>query len=179
MSNFFLIDELFSDGCQGAKIIFLLRLVMLPFAITSYLLGVTSAKFWQFAVGSTSYVVKLAIHVYIGCSVYRIELMKAHGIKASQDNILLFVEVIIVFSCTIIASIYARNILDKKIKDNAEMNAIANNLDFNPFEQIQRSKTFMNEREQRPSFSKYNPNALRLARKSQTNLNGGENNEHI
>ena len=66
MQNFFLIDELFDQGWEGVKIIAMMRLVVLPFGITNYLLGVTSAKFWQFAIGSSAYIVKLFFHLYLG-----------------------------------------------------------------------------------------------------------------
>ena len=68
MHNFFLIDEVFEqgDGWEGVKIIAMLRLIVLPFGITNYVLGVTSARFWQFALGSLAYTVKLFFHCYVG-----------------------------------------------------------------------------------------------------------------
>ena len=46
LRNFFLIDEIFEEGCEGVKIIAMMRVTLLPYGVTNYVLGVTSARFW-------------------------------------------------------------------------------------------------------------------------------------
>lgn len=67
LKNFYLIDSLFQDGKQSIKIMVMMRLAILPYHITNYLLGVTSLQFIHYAIGSCAYLYKCLLECYIGC----------------------------------------------------------------------------------------------------------------
>ena len=64
--SFMVIDKVISN--EGWRTIFLLRMTPLPFAICSYLLGVTSVKMKDYILGSLSVMFHIAIWLYIGQS---------------------------------------------------------------------------------------------------------------
>lgn len=66
--NFNMIDEIITT--EGKLIIALIRLTFAPFGITSYIMGVSSIKFWDFAVGHLSYIFMSSSLCFIGCSLY-------------------------------------------------------------------------------------------------------------
>lgn len=90
---------------------------MIPYGVSNYLLGVTQVRFWQFALGSCTYVMKLIIHCYIGCMIYKMEFQKAKGKKENTvNNALVVAEIVLVVAATIVISLYVRKILDEKIQ---------------------------------------------------------------
>ena len=51
----------------------MLRLAIVPYHITNYLLGVTCLQFTHYAIGSSAYLYKCLLECYIGCQMYMIE----------------------------------------------------------------------------------------------------------
>lgn len=51
----------------------MLRLAIVPYHITNYLLGVTCLQFYNYAIGSCAYLYKCILECYIGCQMYMIE----------------------------------------------------------------------------------------------------------
>ena len=97
-----------------------MRVIILPYGVTNYVLGVTSARFWQYAIGSTTYSVKLFFHCYVGAQIYKIETAKSKSAQqAGTDGVLFAIEVLIVIVFTILISIHARRLLDRSIRRNA------------------------------------------------------------
>ena len=66
--NFNIIDEIITE--EGKLIVALIRLTFAPFGITSYIMGVSSIKFWDFAIGHLSYIFMSSSLCFIGCSLY-------------------------------------------------------------------------------------------------------------
>jgi uncharacterized membrane protein YdjX (TVP38/TMEM64 family) len=55
---------------DGILLVSLLRLMFIPFGLTSYLLGVTSVSFWDYLIGSLVYLIKIALIVIVGCTIW-------------------------------------------------------------------------------------------------------------
>lgn len=53
---------------EGIKTVFLLRMTPIPFAVASYLLGVTSVKLKDYFLGTLAMVIHVAMWIYIGQS---------------------------------------------------------------------------------------------------------------
>jgi uncharacterized membrane protein YdjX (TVP38/TMEM64 family) len=66
--NINIIDEIITT--EGKLITALIRLTFAPFGVTSYIMGVSSIKFWDFALGHISYIVMSSSLCFIGCSLY-------------------------------------------------------------------------------------------------------------
>ena len=77
LQNFDIINSIFKSGAQSIKIIALLRLVMIPFGLTNYMLGVTSVTFVNYMTGTCSYLFKSSLHTFIGCTLYSVSSPKS------------------------------------------------------------------------------------------------------
>ena len=64
--------------------IFLVRITLLPFAISSYLLGLTSVKFHHYFVGSLAVMIHIFIWLYIGSTLTRFDNFGALGEKSVE-----------------------------------------------------------------------------------------------
>ena len=110
-------NEVFKEGYQAIKLIFMLRLIMIPFGITNYTIAcVTSVQFWKYFVGSTAIVFKCMIHTFIGASLYDISIKKNNS-DTHWDNILIIAEIVLTVLLTILMSYYAKKTVDKKIQE--------------------------------------------------------------
>ena len=56
---------------NGILFVALLRLMILPYGIVSYLLGVTCISIWDYMVGTSAYIVKIALFVIMGCGIWQ------------------------------------------------------------------------------------------------------------
>lgn len=62
------VDTMFITS--GILLVALLRLMFIPFGLTSYLLGVTSVAFWDYLIGTTSVIIKIMLIVLVGCTIW-------------------------------------------------------------------------------------------------------------
>ena len=56
---------------NGILFVALLRLMFIPFGLTSYLLGVTCISVFDYMVGTSTYIIKIILCVFLGCSIYQ------------------------------------------------------------------------------------------------------------
>lgn len=61
---FMAIDTVMEE--EGYRIIFLMRITMIPFSVMSYLLGMTAVKFKDYFIGSLPIVFHIAFFLYLG-----------------------------------------------------------------------------------------------------------------
>lgn len=113
LTNIEVIDQLFQDPNQSLKVIALMRLIMIPFGLTNYLLGVTSVSFWRYMLGSSAYIFKCSLHTYIGCTLYMVQFLKAKD--KSTENTIFMVEIIFTVILTLVVSTCAKNLLNDRL----------------------------------------------------------------
>ena len=99
----------------------LLRLMFLPFGLVSYLLGVTSVAFWSYVIGTTAYIIKIALIVIVGCTIWEAseEAAKSGNSKEAEDHeitILVF-EIAITIVITVVVTWWAKNKLEDKFDE--------------------------------------------------------------
>ena len=108
----------------------MLRLAIVPYHITNYLLGVTCLQFTHYALGSCAYLYKCILECYIGCQMYMIEkqLREQHkgagGVGADQKGGISFwvmVQIAIAISLNVLLAIYCKHILDQKLQERKEL----------------------------------------------------------
>lgn len=66
--RFEVIDSMFVS--EGILLVAMLRLIFIPFGLTSYLLGITGLSIFDFLIGTLFYAVRIAFDVLIGCTIY-------------------------------------------------------------------------------------------------------------
>lgn len=79
LENFYIVDDIFREGNQGnqsLKMVALIRIMIHPPSLTSYCLGTTSVKFWQFSVGSLAWIYKNTFKIWISCKFYEIDFVQ-------------------------------------------------------------------------------------------------------
>ena len=79
------------------------------------MLGVTSVSFFNYLLGTCSYVFKSSLYTLIGCTVYSVSASKAK--KDGFENLVFAGELMLTVLLTLFISIYAKSILDEKIKE--------------------------------------------------------------
>jgi len=67
--NFKVIDSMFVTN--GILFVALLRLMWIPFGLTSYLLGVTSISVVDYMLGTCAVIVMIVLYVLLGCTIYQ------------------------------------------------------------------------------------------------------------
>lgn len=104
----------------------MMRLAILPYHITNYLLGITSLQFVHFAIGSCAYLYKCLLECYIGCQMYAIEKqLKEQGSKGNVDgdsglSPWVIIQIILAISLNVLLAIYCKRVLDEKIRIRRE-----------------------------------------------------------
>lgn len=58
---------------NGILFVALLRLMWIPYGLTSYLLGVTSVSVLDYMIGTTAIIVMIVLYVLLGCTIYQAE----------------------------------------------------------------------------------------------------------
>ena len=115
LENIETIDEIFEDKWQGTKMVALIRLVMLPFAFMCYVMAITSLKYWQYIIGSLTYLIKTSLYTFVGAIIWEISIRKTNNGK-DFNNLIFAAEIFVTLVLTIFISLYAGKIFDKKIK---------------------------------------------------------------
>lgn len=111
--SFLAIDAVITN--EGWKTVFLLRMTPVPYAVISYLLGITGIKLKDYAIGSLSVIIHICLWLYIGKTLEKLsEITKK---DTSNDNTLMeygviCVEIFIAFTVGIIISYKAKAYLD-------------------------------------------------------------------
>ena len=125
LSNIETIDEVFKDKWQGIKMVALIRLVMLPFAFMCYVLAITSLGYFQYLIGSLTYLIKVSLYTFVGAIIWEISIRKTNNGK-DLNNLIFAGEIFVTIVLTILISLYAGSIFDKKIKDKRRQQSEAN-----------------------------------------------------
>ena len=121
--NFNIIDEILQT--EGKLIVALIRLTFAPFGITSYIMGVSSISFFDFAIGHISYIFMSSSLCFIGCLMYSAVSHEAN-VALNQENeekskhlarITFIVEIIFTIIVTFIIGYVSKNILEKKLRE--------------------------------------------------------------
>ena len=113
---------------NGILFVALLRLMILPYGIVSYLLGVTCISIWDYMIGTSAYIVKIALFVIMGCGIWQAteelgddqnpDLSGAP--KDKTGLIVLIVEIIVTVLITVIITIWAKYYFDKKFDETEQ-----------------------------------------------------------
>ena len=106
---------------DGILLVSLLRLMFIPFGLVSYMLGVTSVSFCDYVIGSSVYIIKIALIVIVGCTVWEAseEASRSGNSKEAENNeiIILIVEIVITIVITVVVTIWAKNKLEDKFEE--------------------------------------------------------------
>ena len=94
----------------------LIRLVMLPFAFMCYVLAITSLGFFQYLIGSLTYLIKVILYTFVGAIIWEISIRKTNNGK-DLNNLIFAGEIFVTIVLTILISLYAGKIFDNKIKE--------------------------------------------------------------
>lgn len=98
----------------------LIRIMIHPPTITSYCLGTTSVKFWQFSVGSLAWIYKNTFKIWISCKFYEIDFVQDKNQKEMEQlkqNIIIVLHIIFAMILNILLACFAKTIFDKKIAE--------------------------------------------------------------
>lgn len=68
-TKFRVVDKMFQT--DGILFVALLRLMMVPFGIACYALGVTQVSLVDYLLGTSVYIINIVIYVLLGCSLYQ------------------------------------------------------------------------------------------------------------
>ena len=68
-TKFRVVDKMFET--DGILFVALLRLMMVPFGIACYALGVTQVSLTDYLLGTSVYIINIIIYVLLGCSLYQ------------------------------------------------------------------------------------------------------------
>ena len=82
-----------------------------PATITSYCLGTTSVKFWQFSVGTLAWIYKNTFKIYISCLFYEMDFTvgdKNKEAAAFKKNVTVVMNIIVAITLNICLAIYCK-----------------------------------------------------------------------
>ena len=113
-------DSMFA--ANGIILVGLLRLMFLPFGITSYLLAITCLAILDYVIGNTFYIIKIMLFVTIGCTIYLASETESSDNsdetpKESKTDatIVIIVEISLTIIVTIIITCYAKSYFEKAL----------------------------------------------------------------
>ena len=110
--NFKVIDSMFVTN--GILFVALLRLMWIPYGLTSYLLGVTSVSVLDYMIGTTAIIVMIVLYVLLGCTIYQAEEDSENEQTRKQTIIILVVEIAFTIVVTIVIGIWATRIFNSR-----------------------------------------------------------------
>jgi uncharacterized membrane protein YdjX (TVP38/TMEM64 family) len=110
--KFKVVDSMFL--ANGILFVALLRLMFIPFGLTSYLLGVTCISVFDYMVGTATYLIKIVLIVFLGCSIYQAAEDRKEGQENQSSLIIIIVEIVLTVIASIIITIWAKIYFDKR-----------------------------------------------------------------
>ena len=110
--NFKVIDSMFVTN--GILFVALLRLMWIPYGLTSYLMGVTSVSVLDYMIGTTAIIVMIVLYVLLGCTIYQAEEDSENEQTRKQTIIILVVEIAFTIVVTIVIGIWATRIFNSR-----------------------------------------------------------------
>ena len=109
------VQELFRDPWTAFKIIFVMQIVVPPTGTLTYIIAAsTDCGFVPYFLGCTGQVFKVALHTFIGSSLYQVTLSPKEG----GDDWLLTVELIASVLLSVGFTVYTKRYLDRMIKES-------------------------------------------------------------
>ena len=101
---------------DGILFVSLLRLAFIPFALTSYFLGVTSVSVFDYMVGTIIFIIQIMLAVLMGCCIWQ-------GTENAQDEsgnqsyiaILIF-EVVLILAFSIVVTVWAAHEFNQRVE---------------------------------------------------------------
>ena len=115
-----IIDSMFVES--GILLVALLRLMFIPYGLTSYVLGATSVSFSDYAVGTLFFIIDIGLMVLLGCTLYLAtvdengdahpDLNEVHHDAASTA--ILILEIVFTILITVGLTIWAKCYFDTK-----------------------------------------------------------------
>lgn len=116
---------------EGFKFTFLLRLCpLVPFNAFNYIMGVTSVKFWDYALGGLGMIPGTAVYVFIGTTISNIADAAAGKYeKGTAFLVLVIVGTILAFVAIIYISYVVKKYLDKTLEEQKDADAKGNKVD--------------------------------------------------
>lgn len=122
--KFKIADSMFA--VNGIILVGLLRLMPVPFGITSYILAITCLTILDYVIGNTFYIIKIVLFVTIGCTIYLASEADTSGNpdenpheSKSDTYVIVVIEICLTIVATIIITCYAKSYFEKAL-DEAE-----------------------------------------------------------
>ena len=109
-----LFDEIISDKEEAVKMIVMIRMMMVPLALTNYLISITNISFYAYAIGNIACIIKIPIYCYLGCLLQSI---LSRNEWRTGDIIVFAGEIVLTISMTVIISLVAKQTIEKKMKE--------------------------------------------------------------
>lgn len=118
---------------NGILLVMLLRLMFLPFGLTSYLLGVTSVSFSDYMIGTLVYFFKTALLCSLGCTIYLATVNAGiengdsghpdlnESPRDSTSWAILAVELVLTISITVAVTLWAKYYFERKFEEAEEL----------------------------------------------------------
>ena len=116
VKHFKIVDGMFKE--RGILFVGLIRLMMLPFGVMCYSLGVTSVSVIDYMLGSSFYIIKILIFSILGCSIYSATQSPDED-KRTHIAIIIF-EIILTLTITIVITVWAKREFDRRYEESVE-----------------------------------------------------------
>jgi uncharacterized membrane protein YdjX (TVP38/TMEM64 family) len=121
--KFNIINEILET--EGKLIVCLIRLTAAPFGVTSYIFGVSSISFLDYAIGHFAYLFEVISLCFIGCSMYSAVKNESGGANnhvneekgKNLQRITLMIEMAFTIIITFVIGFVSKNIVEKKLRE--------------------------------------------------------------
>ena len=126
-----IVDQMFIEN--GILLVALIRLMFLPFGLTSYMLGVTSVSMSDYLIGTLVYFFKTALLCSLGCTIYlaTVNASAENGNNNDHPDLnesphdstswgILAAELVLTISITVAVTLWAKYYFDRKFEEAEE-----------------------------------------------------------
>ena len=113
--KFRIVDKMFVTN--GICLVTLLRLMFIPFGLASYALGVTAVSLCDYILGTLVYIVKIALIVIVGCTIWQASeesKESGKGKMSTEEIVIIVVEVVVTIIITVWLTIWAKNKFERE-----------------------------------------------------------------
>jgi uncharacterized membrane protein YdjX (TVP38/TMEM64 family) len=113
--KFKIVDGMFVT--DGILLVTLLRLMFIPYGLICYCLGVTAVSLCDYIIGTLVYIVKIALIVLVGCTIWQAQEEandSGKGETSSKEIVILCIEIILTIVITVWVTIWAKSKLESK-----------------------------------------------------------------
>ena len=147
--KFNLINEILET--EGMLFVALVRLTAAPFGVMSYIFGVSSISFSDYALGHITYIVESSLLCFIGCSMFSAVQTETQKDEASQESgknaqrLTYMIEVAFTIVVTFVIGYVSKNIVEKKLQEQERIREEAEQFgEYDPNEEVGERKLTTN-----------------------------------